>query len=265
MKYVEVKNGTLYTPIVQHRRGELIVTSIGTVHIGTSNYYERLQAELDKLPFGFFERVKPLTNEENVPQEKRQYIEGMQRLGELSQRFADYLGIVTQHQLKYPDNWQNPDITLDELITVAPDKVLKKISGLTDQMDELEEFHETNPEELTALIKGAMKYLSNVPFLRGIVSFLTHGPMYQKIILEKRNQKLFDAMEPELEQPRVDGFGIIYGAAHLKGIDNFLIHKGFKSEGGVWIPALDLESEISLWHATKTIFEDSISGEIESK
>jgi hypothetical protein len=256
MKYIKVEDNTFNTPIVQYRKKGLAITCIGAIHLGNKEYYERLQKELDKFSFGFFEGIKPLTDEKNIPPEKRQYLDGMQKLGEVYRRFADYTGIVTQHGLKYPDTWKNPDMTLDEFITAASNKTLKKICGLGEGLDKLEKLHESNPEELAAVINGVVRCFYSFPILSAFVSFLTYGPLDQKVILKQRNQMLFDAIDLKLNYSGVDELGIIYGAGHLKGIDNYLRHKGFKREGELWIPAWNLESKISFLEAAETVVMD---------
>jgi hypothetical protein len=252
MKCVKVKDGKNCTPVIKHRRGDLSVTSIGTAHIGESDYYKGIQARLDRLPVGFYEGVGDIVNEDNIPADKRKYIEDFDKLMNAYDGIAGYIGLDSQ-KLDYPDFWKNPDMGLEELIVKAPESFFKNASKMESMMESLGGLHETNPAELAGVMKKIMKCLDTVPYLRGAASVLTGGLKYNGVILEERNQMLFDALGSEIGRPSADEIGIVYGAAHMDGVDKFLRKNDFKREGIEWIPAWDLNTDVPFWSSLKVV------------
>lgn len=258
MKYLKLEDNKLYTPIFQYRNNDKVITSIGAIHLGQGQYYDKLQKTLDSISEGFFEGIKPLIGEDKIPDEKKQYIDGIKKLSILYETVAKCLGMETQKsKLKYPENWKNPDMTLDELIIVSPEKVLKKLFVLDKSLDFIEKSYKKHPEEFKKVVQSIAWFTFKFPLLSHWFSVLQNGPMFYKVILDKRNQKLFDAMKPKLKE-EFSELGIIYGAAHLNGIDKFLRRNGFKNEGRVWIPAWEFNSELSFWRSLKTLAKDGL-------
>lgn len=253
MKHIKVKDGRLFTPIVQYRRGDSIITYFGTSHVGMRTYYEELQKGMGAVENGFYEGLKPAVDKGSIPAEKQRYIEGVERLGEAYRTLAKYLGMEFQKDvLTYSDGWKNPDMTLDEFVIASPVKLLENIAGIEAGVKAFERNYILHPEELARVIKGIFMTTAGSPLLHYIISlFRGNSPMDDgvddEVILGERNRKLFEALEPELDEH--DGLGITYGAGHLPGIDRFLRNKRFKREGMLWIPAWEIDEDMSFWEA----------------
>lgn len=252
MKVLKVLDNKLYTPVVGYRRDGSEVTTIGAIHIGSQDYYRRLQEEVSKHKEGFFEGIKPLTNGARIPPDKEVYLPGLQKLGEAYRTFAGYLGMRFQQDALTYGDWQNADMTLEQLIAVAPSRVLRSLSRMKDMLEKFEAVHKNHPEELARYIKGgALTMLSN-RFLQYIAMRLIFGSLGYKAIVEQRNRKLFDVMQPRLDSED-DEFGVIYGARHLDGIDRHLTQNGFTREGNFWVAAWEVTEKPSFWNAFLTV------------
>lgn len=62
------------------------------------------------------------------------------------------------------------------------------------------------------------------------------GENEQRVIIDMRNEKIYQALESELEKGDHDKIGINYGTGHAKGIDKYIRGKGFKRENVLWVP-----------------------------
>ena len=247
MKVIRVNNGILSTPVVKYRRGDSAITAIGVIHIGEKRYYHQVQKALDSVSYGFYEGVRPVSDLNSVPESRQKYLAQFTSLGETYRTLAAYLDLVAQKDnLTYADGWRNPDITLDQLIVASPEKVLKKFSRLPESMEKMRLYHEADPLALARVVKGASMFMFKYLGL----AITTMNWSWNKVILDQRNQTLFEALEPDLEKEEL---GIIYGAAHLKGIDRYLRKNGFKQEGAEWLQAWELDQELSFSEALKRI------------
>ena len=256
MKVLRVTDNKLYTPVVGYRRNGLEVTAIGAIHIGSRDYYQRLQREVDKHDEGFFEGLKPPRAGVVIPPEREIYLQRI-NLSELYRTFSRYTGMVRQRDmLTYGVLWQNPDMTLDELVIAFPERMLRKFSRQTDTMEAFEEIYENHPEELARFLKSLTLAIYKFPLVRNFVTRLILGHMSRKAILDQRNSMLFDAVQPRLDNEDFSGLGITYGPQHLNGIEAYLKRNGFTREGDFWFPAWEITETPSFLKSLLTVLND---------
>lgn len=240
---IEVKEGALYLPINHYRkRGGQKITTLGAIHLGSPSYYDELQEKINEIDFGFFEGIKKSEIKE-VSAERQKYFESIGKLSQQYENFAKWVGLVTQKdQLKY-NNWVNPDLTMAEFINLMPEKELERFSKIASDTrleEELGFVYTNHPKELSKVLKDlalfAYKHTNLLRFLPVIAVYFKEGQLSldpygaNKFILQFRNEHLFEELSKELESPSQDEIGIIYGAAHLTGIDKYLRKKGFKRD-----------------------------------
>jgi len=254
MKLVKVEKNRVYTPVIRYRRNDQTVTVIGTLHLGSRDYYQSLQQEINRHPEGFFEGgIKPSTPGVQIPPEKEVYIGIRQVLADNHRALARYLGLETQRSmLTYGDLWQNPDITLDEFLTAAPHKVLRRLLKLKDSIEILEDVHRNHPEELARYIKGIHLFQYKFPFAMNIL-FSRFGVMDRGVILDLRNSRLFGAVGQNLDDEGIMDLGIAYGSAHLDGIDRYLMRHEFKREGDFWVLGWEMTENQSFWKSSSIV------------
>ena len=159
---------------------------------------------------------------------------------------ARYLGLETQRNMLTYGEWQNADITLDEFLTVAPHKLLRRLLKLKDSMEMFEDVHRDHPEELARYLKGVHLLQYKFPFASNIL-FSRFGVMDRGVILNLRNNRLFSTVRQNLDDEGAMDLGIAYGPAHLDGIDRYLRGRGFKREGESWLLSWEMTESQSFW------------------
>jgi hypothetical protein len=229
MQQTKLKKNIVYTPIVKYKKKDLIITSIGTQHIGSAEYYDLLQSEINKIPFGFYECLKS-PNPNNL-------INNQQSISKI-------LNANTQYKLKYPDSWKISDIVLDGS-DVVHKEIKNSLSNINNRVSLLYQAYNAEPLATKEFFKGLLRIYARFPNLLNSTPY--------ESLLKPRNKILFNDLELELITPRSDNIGIVYGTSHLKEIDKFLDYKGFKIYNTTWLPALDLTPEMSFWKARKIV------------
>ena len=241
-------------------RGNTEITAIGATHIGTEDYYKELQKELDSIPEGLFEGVKPLTDPSKIMPEKQKYLKTLENLSFSYEKMAKYMNMkVQKDSLKYGVSWQDPDMTIEEVINATPASLLERFSNMRVSSDLLDNAYKNHPTEVSRLLKGQSMMIYKHQFISDLLQRFIMGKessdAMENVLLGQRNQKLFDVLESKLNQ-NVDKVGVIYGAKHLEELHDYLMDKGFEKQEERWLPAWELteeESKISLWKAISTV------------
>jgi len=251
MKCLKADDNELFTPIVKYSKNDFSIIAIGVLHIGEVDYYEYLQQLIDTLPFGFYEFIKPISENAELPEDKEEFRDLFDLSRSYYSSIAERINMVAQKdRLFYLKDWQNSHMTLDEFLIAAPLKGLIKFSGNLAKLDALCELAEEFPKEVSRIIKGGMMKRAKIPFYE---NFSTGGfgrKMYDVLVVQ-RNKKLFDALEPRLNDS--GEIGLVYGAYYLHGLDKFLRSSGFKKEGTEWVPAWEINEGMTYQQAVSTI------------
>lgn len=244
------------TPIIRYERKNQKVTGLGMMHIGSADYYRRMQQELDTLPYGLFEGVKPPLDEGNILPEKRKHVQEMNELGKAYERIAQALNVTTQKaSISYPAAWSNPDIHLDELVNASSSKLMKSLKTVRMVGLFVSVFYEADPGYTTDKLKWAFRNLMGLSAWTSIIPAMGVGADMHKMLLEKRNRLVYAAADGLLDGPGAkEELGIMYGSAHFKGIHRYLRQEGFKEVHREWVPVMDVRSETTLWSLIKEIY-----------
>ena len=64
----------------------------------------------------------------------------------------------------------------------------------------------------------------------------------EALFLDRRNERLFKSLDLALEEE--SRLGVVYGAAHLKGIDEHVTAKGFTPIRTLWMPVLEVDLSV---------------------
>ncbi|MBI4439130.1 hypothetical protein HY640_04315 [Candidatus Woesearchaeota archaeon] len=235
----------LYTPIITYSgrntvsggkyTGCTTVKVISTIHIGTPQYYERLSAEIDRLPMGLYEGIK-VSPEESVG--TSDWAKTFNYTNNTVAIIADVLGLVVQ-SLEYPSGWRNPDYSLDEVIQKAG-AVPRAYSGLANPKRHIEVIR-NNPEEIKAIFAYSFRIVGSPVVLAIKKAF--PGITKSNILVDERDKALLQSLEQYAEQAEI---GIVYGVIHLPAIQSFLSCRGFKKTNVEWVEAMNLQHRTSL-------------------
>jgi len=246
MRHILVENQALYTPVRRYRRGNEEVTVIGMCHISRPEYFVNIQAEIDRHEHGFFEQIRKDSGKFKVPEENQLYFKFLKTLKTKYSVMSRLGGMAHQGSLIiYPDNWQNADMSVDEIAAKASEEMIKATPGM--RRSTLGMYIQLKKDPAAF----ARMYKSN-----GMLhAWIFESGLFQKdndnVIMSGREKRLFSLMDPALHEG-VDDIGVTYGAGHLSSIDAYLRQKGFKREGCRWEKAWEITDDepgyvASLW------------------
>ncbi len=273
MEVLKIENEGLYTPLREYKRDDVAVTAVGMIHIGQESYYKKVQSILDGFDEGFFEGIKE-PKDAGVKKEAEKF-------RDMYKTMAKYMGLTSQKDhLKYQENWENPDMTADEFFgpkrTKTPQLptnldwnfVQQKISDLLkdhiekmlkEQQEQnftlMDKVQETYPKELSRVLKGYAMFQYKLP-IGDFVLDLMPAPFNKEVILTKRNKMLFDAMQPKLDNPTNDKYCVVYGAAHLVELDEYLKRQNLDLASETWLEAWKIDEGMSFWDAAMKLYQE---------
>ena len=217
MRYIQLEDDILYTPVVTYKYEKNSITCVGTIHIGNTEYYENIKA---------------------VNNIKHTYVE-----------IANFFDASTQTVLSYPSAWVNSDIGAAKFVTEAPERVLKKIRKMPDSVKKLKDKGKDSPEDLNEIMKHIFKFSVKYPKFFSLFA----PPVNKKYLVNRRNNILFNDLSLKIKPQIYENMGIVFGAGHLKGINKYLKQNGYKVESTEWLPALNLKTEKKFFDALKAI------------
>jgi hypothetical protein len=234
--FIRIEPKCVLTPVIDYSRAEQNVHAIGVLHMGTRNYYRRIQRLIDKYPVGFYEGMvyySKAYKDERLAEEHSSKDDAIYY-------FAKYAGLREQ-SLNYR-NWKNVDIKLGDLYEQSKQSVVvfKNFNKIADNLDKIQK---QEPEALSRVFKNMLiKAESKISALQ-----------YRRdAITRERDLLLYSALEKQL-QKRTINMGIIYGAAHLYYLDTFLIKNDFEITKEKWVPAVEITENLSLREAKKRL------------
>lgn len=245
MEGIQVKGNKLYTAVVEYEKGSTRLTAIGMIHVAPPGYYEDAQRGIYMLRQGFFEGVQPPLALRAVPEDRLRFLQVIGQVSELIQRFTSAAGFVSQRDsLVFPPGWNCADITLDEFLTDAPMNVLEDMAKAVTAFERLEGEYKGRRSELAALWQSLIVAKFHPEYRNSKI--FPDDTLMNGFLLDTRNKRLFQALEPTLQESGL--FGLVYGAGHLEGIDTYVQEKGFVPQRTFWVPFLDVNVEVLRRH-----------------
>lgn len=229
MKFMKVKSGELFTPVLEYRLGDFSVKAIGTIHIGDDEYYQNLQGIINRIENGLYEGIQRPKEDCSLSPEQRRSVETLKNLGNIYTIYAKYLNLSYQ-KLNYGWKWECPDLSADELVQALPEELLKLLVTLEDNLDWFEVAYRHNPKRLAKGLRMLYLLEYKYPFLMDF--FSSQPELMEKHLGRKRNESLFLAMEKKFGESKE--LGVVYGFAHLDGLNQYLGGNSFKLERIVW-------------------------------
>ena len=187
---------------MQHRTGTK-VRLIGMAHIGTEDFYNKVESLLEGKVL--YEMVKSKSKEKSS-------------LAKAFKLFSAILDLKFQGgYLKPKDDWVNADLSKEDLM-FCDESAIPKMEP--DKLEALEDFEEGAKEN-----KEILKFIL-IPLIRLILFIKKHKAEQGKIIVDLRNNKaVLDIIKYAQEN---DQLSVTYGEAHIRGIAEQLKHCGYK-------------------------------------
>lgn len=273
---------------VPPRGGEPIIWLVGVSHIGETNYYAELQAQLDAQTLVLFEGVgaaeaQSATNNEspdeavNKPTEAPESNDGNR--ASLQSAMAAALGLVFQlDAIDYRrPNFRNSDLSIAQLRELmAEQEAGSATPGASQSFENLVGLMEGN-SWFDWLIQAALRFLGvNPKFqalgrlalidllgqLQGDPSRLEGLPPDMKqlleVLLQRRNEKVITDLKAEL--PAIDrhsSIAVFFGTGHMPDLEKRLrTQLKYKPKRELWFTAFDVDLAKSQVSANERAFID---------
>lgn len=229
------------TPDV-HRRGPALWL-MGVSHLGESNYYARLQKELDARTVVLFEGVGAKEDQEGegapAPAERSSHQPDMpgHSHSSLQSSMASALGLVFQlDALDYDrTNFQHCDLSVEQIRKlIAEQPPITEQPGAGPGFESLLQLMQGN-SWFDSLVRLGLSFVGNNPKLQGLAklalietlaelqgdpSNLSALPPDMKqlldVLLQKRNEQVLGSLKIRLKRSRrADSIAVFYGAGHM--------------------------------------------------
>lgn len=222
------------------------VELVANCHVATKDYFDEIASFLGTLDKVLFEEIRfdDSFGVDNL----------LQMWRDRNSRRARSLGLVYQPEgIDYdalPEHWELCDLTVEEVLknchvpsyllgrefrstgvfSAFKDMVLKGLCS-----GEPEEEEELDPESIRTILTAEARSLTN-PLGQFIAE---HFPLVGSAVIKARNACVCDRLD-ELTQQSGGRLhvGVLYGAAHMPGIENYLMaKKGYIPAGVRWVEA----------------------------
>jgi hypothetical protein len=257
---------------VPARRGEPVVWLAGVSHIGESNYYAALQAQLDVQTLVLFDGVgaadaASATNNVDQPEPAHKSADADSNDGNrasLQSAMAAALGLVFQlDAIDYRrPNFRNSDLTIMQLRELmAQQEAGSPKPGASQSFEDLLGLMEGN-SWFDWLIQAALRFLGSSPKfqalgrlalidllgqLQGDPSRLEGLPPDMKqlleVLLQRRNEKVIGDLQAEL--PQIDRHGsiaVFFGTGHMPDLEKRLRGQlKYSPKRDLWFTAFDVD------------------------
>jgi hypothetical protein len=195
------------TRIIKLRNNEMEITLCGAIHIGTQEYFDRLNGIADESDFVLYEGVKS---------------EQTKRLMAVYEKLAELLELKVQSMGDYKDSskWENSDLEYNVLEKFAGEKFKSMLNGSgANNFIELLEETEGDPKQ--------RKYLRLfVLFLLKTMSIREFFRKKNYVLNNLRNYNLLINLVKKLESHKK--VAVIYGEGHLRHLLKELKMLNFK-------------------------------------
>lgn len=192
------------TSIVTMAKDGKEVTLYGAIHIGTPEYYTKLNARADSHDVVLFEGTKKDENDTST-------------VMLMYHKFAECLGLIVQHREGYKDSdkWVNSDLKLNTLKKYMSEKALKMLHRTPEEIEDIIDKIEEQP-----IMKTIVLYiLKHIPKLAWLASRRDYT------LINVRNYRVLLDILHQLEQH--DSVAVIYGEGHMPHIRKMLKKLGF--------------------------------------
>ncbi len=207
------------------------VQLVGVAHIGLSSFYDSVDAQLARADTVLYEGVGggvSAIDGEHVG------------LNAAYARMASGLDLVFQlDALDYAaENWVNSDLTVDELRAAAGAEEGGRMAELLRGGREVRRMEKLAARaEKSGLVRlmARLMLIESLPRAEGQLDHAMGAPIYDALVVS-RNQRVYD----DLQARRGETVAVLYGAAHLRDLEERLLADGFVSAADTWTPVIDV-------------------------
>jgi len=255
--YIRFENNALEIAVktFSHAETGISVDLAGAIHIADDSFFQDVQDHLDSLDVVLWEAVR--SNQKQVQPSNNQ----MDLLKRMYILMANELGLAYQMDAidyeNLPEVWEHCDMSLEDVAQHGGLLYSDKFSSnpqmkqlfemLSDELDAMEQ--ELNNRrsasggmftKMKPRLAEGFAYESDSKLMKKIQYALPDLLLGKGVILDKRNGVVCDRIKELTELGEPTHIGVFYGAAHLPGMEEYLLEElGYELTGEQWITAWD--------------------------
>lgn len=235
------QDGSLQTAVAtfRHPTRDQVVVLYGVVHVAETDYYAKVQQDLDSYTTVLYEGVAPGKDEPT---------EADKSLGELQKAMGEMLGLSFQKDgINYTrENLVHADMNMDELKARMGGGTFNPMGQFMDekQLANMGPFlrmaagvgkmlMQSNPRMRDQMKRQMAQQLANADMsaMGGM------GEKMHQVILLDRNEVCMKVLERQLGTQQDGSIAIFYGAAHMPDLEQRLAAQGFTLTEKRWMSA----------------------------
>lgn len=235
------------TPVQEytHPEYENRITLVGMIHVAQFPYFRAIQDIIDER-----ERDGATVHYEMVADVRPEGAQAPQQDVEKADRLKSTMlaiygwfkdsGLVLQTEsLEYKSHWENHDSTLLELVGAMSNLSVRRLSGIVGLYDRL--FNNMKPAEQQKFVLKFAESIEKSMARDHQANWLSRVLLgnLQRPLLDYRNEIALEAIDRSMETGSVSDFALIWGAAHLRGLGQGLVRRGYEKSDQYQVNAID--------------------------
>lgn len=206
------------------------VALVGVAHVAEGSFFEAVGGQLAEADVVLFEGVGGGPTEDS----------GEGGLNGAYVALADGLGLVFQHDaLDYSgENWRNSDLTLEELAAAGGDDDLADLLNGGREVRKMEKLATKAGKSKMVRAMTRVMLVESLPRSEAMMEIALGPSMYETVVV-KRNERV----QSDLGECRGQKVAVLYGAGHLRELEERLLGEGFTPGDEVWTVAITADPE----------------------
>ncbi len=244
------KQAALQTIVLHFKKESVEVDLFGAIHIADKTYYEELNQRFKEYDVVLFELVggEAYGNGKGLPKERDDKRADDPMLDMIR---ASFNGMAKQMKMSMQveeidygaKNFLHADITTEQFAEIQKDFGSDMMMFALAETAQLMKSGQDNQlgNVLGAMLSGNPNYLKlQYGKLLATMGGDVSDEANKTIILGKRNDAALKVLDAQLEKKQLK-IAIFYGAAHLEGLEENIVKRGFVKEKEEWLTAWEIE------------------------
>jgi hypothetical protein len=218
------------------KTGETVVLS-GVIHLAVSDFWEQIDRQLtEATDAGYIVQLEGVAKADparTISDEVRNAMNAMSRLIGLPKTVASLLGLVYQTEGLKDLPYEKVDMNIVDVLEAMSPEHLERLAnkGAEEPLD-IESLKE-NIEIVGPILLWVFRNLGRISLAMKFMPWVKY-PMDDKAVLGKRNEyAISHAVTSEGDHKY-----LLWGAAHIPGMDKLLKQHGYKRTGVDWLVAI---------------------------
>lgn len=235
-------DGTLATPLYEfeHAHTDSTLSLVGTIHIGTSTYYEDIQAYAqDRQAAGSAVHYELVNKADDAAlkaagPEVADSVIALRNFGDFFTAICDKLDLVHQTDgITYADSWENHDANELELAQLLGAEAVRKLVQANESLTQLSD---SRPDFTAKFLKAVLRTLPVMCLTQDMLP----RSQAKRTLVDYRNTIALKAVARTLADDPDRDITMIWGAGHVPGLRKGLERQGYQARRVRWLGAFSL-------------------------